>query len=293
MVQSKSTNSRPGQAKQRMTLTVSRPNAERQIATQVKEGENLLARKSTISDYDLQQLRDDAQTWREKTRALLEHAFTSDEFAGEFSQLPSSHVHVNMSTIEKWQSERDDLAEYVRRLKSITHRLQFVEEPPISSTSHPSATHVSAEASKAVFLVHGHNNAVKETVARFLEKLGLHVIILHEQPNKGETVIEKFEANSDVGFAVVLLTPDDVGEIASASDKLNPRARQNVIFELGYFTGKLGRARVCTLYIEGVEIPSDFKGVLYVPYDASDGWRLKLAAELKTAGMKVNLNRAV
>jgi predicted nucleotide-binding protein len=82
--------------------------------------------------------------------------------------------------------------------------------------------------SRIVFLVHGHDDAVTESVARFLEKLDLRPIILHEQPNMGRTIIEKFEAHADVGFAVVLLTPDDLGGSASAG-KLNPRARQNVI----------------------------------------------------------------
>jgi predicted nucleotide-binding protein len=145
--------------------------------------------------------------------------------------------------------------------------------------------------SRNVFLVHGHDDAVTTTVARFLEKLDLHVIILHEQPNMGRTVIEKFEAHADVGFAVVLLTPDDVGGLASTG-QLNPRARQNVILELGYFIGRLGRSRVCALYIEGVEIPSDIHGVLYVPYDTANGWRVKLANEIKAAGITVDLNRA-
>jgi predicted nucleotide-binding protein len=142
-----------------------------------------------------------------------------------------------------------------------------------------------------VFVVHGRDEAVKESVARFLEKLHLHPIILHEQPNKGRTIIEKFEGHSDVGFAVVLLTPDDVGELASSTGEHPPRARQNVILELGYFLGKLGRARVCVLHMHGLEIPSDILGVLYVPYDADNGWRLKLAKELKAAGMPVDLNR--
>lgn len=130
--------------------------------------------------------------------------------------------------------------------------------------------------SRKVFVVHGHDEAVKQSVARFLEKLGLEPIILHEQPNKGQTLIEKFEANSDVGFAVVLLTPDDVGR-GAAEKKLNPRTRQNVILELGYFLGILRRARVCALYKEGVELPSDIHGVIYVPYDGAGGWRLELA----------------
>jgi predicted nucleotide-binding protein len=146
--------------------------------------------------------------------------------------------------------------------------------------------------SRDVFLVHGHDETVKETVARFLEKLDLNPVILHERPNQGKTVIEKFEAHSDVGFAVVLLTPDDVGALASSPEKLNSRARQNVILELGYFIGKLSRARVCALYREGVEIPSDIHGVLYVPYDEGGGWRLKLANEIRAAGISVDMNRA-
>ena len=114
--------------------------------------------------------------------------------------------------------------------------------------------------SRKIFLVHGHDQAVTSIVARFLEKLKLEAVILHEQPNEGQTIIEKFERHADVGFAVVLLTPDDMGGIAPGSN-LQPRARQNVILELGYFIGKLGRPRVCALYVTGVELPSDLHGV--------------------------------
>jgi predicted nucleotide-binding protein len=145
--------------------------------------------------------------------------------------------------------------------------------------------------SRDVFLVHGHDEAVRESVARFLEKLDLHPIILHEQPNRGRTLIEKFEAHADVEFAIVLLTPDDVGGLASGGE-LKTRARQNVILELGYFIGRLGRSRVCALYVEGVEIPSDIHGVVYVPYDTAGGWRLKLAGEIRAAGVSVDLNQA-
>jgi predicted nucleotide-binding protein len=144
--------------------------------------------------------------------------------------------------------------------------------------------------SRNVFLVHGHDEAVTQSVARFLEKLDLQPIILHEQPSMGRTVFEKLEANAKVGFVVVLLTPDDVGGLAPGG-KLERRPRQNVILELGYFIGKLGRSRVCALHVEGVEILSDFHGVVYVPYDAAGGWRLELASEIRAAGLPVDLNR--
>jgi len=142
-----------------------------------------------------------------------------------------------------------------------------------------------------VFIVHGHDEAAKQTVARFIEKLKLTPIILHEQPNEGRTVIEKFEDYTNVGFAVVLLTPDDVGADVAHTKELNPRARQNVIFELGFFVGKLGRGCVCALYKGNVEIPSDYKGVLYVPMEAD--WQLSLAREIKAAGLPVDLNLVV
>jgi len=145
-----------------------------------------------------------------------------------------------------------------------------------------------------VFIVHGRNNAVRDAVARFLETIGVKTVILHEQPNKGRTLIEKFVDHSDVAFAVVLLTGDDRCRLASEDVKQEkPRPRQNVILELGFFLGRIGRDRVCALYEEGTEIPSDYDGVAFVKYDTGGGWRIELARELKAAGIPVNLNDAI
>lgn len=145
--------------------------------------------------------------------------------------------------------------------------------------------------SNKVFIVHGHDGEAREAVARFLEKMGFQAIILHEQANQGRTVIEKVEANSDVGFAVVLLTPDDEG--CAKGGRPEPRARQNVLLELGYFIGRLGRARVCALKRGELEIPSDFAGVVWEKMDTGSGWKLALARELTAAGHDVDLNKAV
>jgi hypothetical protein len=141
---------------------------------------------------------------------------------------------------------------------------------------------------RKVFVVHGHANELREEVAKYLRDLGLDPIILHEQANQGQTIIEKFEKHANVGFAVVLLTPDDIGAPIAHPDQTRKRARQNVILELGYFVGKLGRKGVCPIYVEGVEYPSDFHGVLYVVYDQQGKWKQKLLAELKAAGMSAN-----
>jgi predicted nucleotide-binding protein len=145
---------------------------------------------------------------------------------------------------------------------------------------------------RKVFVVHGHDENLKNAVARFLTRLGLKPIVLHEQPNRGRTIIEKFLDYSDVGFAVVLLTADDVGGSAETKPyKLSFRARQNVVMELGFFLGTLGRTRVAAIYDNGVEMPSDYSGVLFVPHDKRGAWQYELAKEINAAGISVDGNR--
>lgn len=141
---------------------------------------------------------------------------------------------------------------------------------------------------KKVFIVHGHNEVIKQTVARTIEKIGLIPIILAEQPDKGRTVIEKFESEgNDVGFAIVLLTADDKGR-KNYARKMEDRARQNVVFEMGYFMALLRRERVFLLLQEGVEEPSDLKGIVYTPLDKDGFWRYRLVKELQEQGYDVS-----
>lgn len=148
-----------------------------------------------------------------------------------------------------------------------------------------------APLSHKVFIVHGHDDGAREAVARFLERIGLEAIILHEQANQGRTVIEKVEAHGDVGFAVVLLTPDDEG--CKKGETPEPRARQNVLLELGYFIGRLGRGKVCALKRGVLEIPSDFAGVVWEVMDTNGGWKQSLARELEAAGHDIDWNKVM
>lgn len=152
-------------------------------------------------------------------------------------------------------------------------------------------TMLKAPLSRKVFIVHGHDDGAREAVARFLERIGLEAIILHEQANQGRTVIEKVEAHGNVGFAVVLLTPDDEGSIKGG--KSEPRARQNVLLELGYFIGRLGRDKVCALKRGELEIPSDFAGVVWEQMDTNGGWKHSLARELVAAGHVIDWNKVM
>lgn len=131
-----------------------------------------------------------------------------------------------------------------------------------------------------VFLVHGPNEVQRDAVQDWLESQGHRVIVLVQQIGKGRTILEKFtEHASEAAHAVVLLSKDDRGGPAAASpSEFRFRARQNVIFELGFFRGVLGPNRVCVLYEEGVEVPSDYAGVEFVPM--TSGWKSRLLAEL-------------
>jgi predicted nucleotide-binding protein len=176
----------------------------------------------------------------------------------------------------------------VTRLEGLIQRI--AERTVAARESDRSASVAAAPTSRSVFLVHGHNEEVKQAVARLLERLHLQPIILHEQTDMNRTIIEKFEAHADVGFAVILMTGDDRGGLKAASaDLYQPRARQNVVLEMGFFLGRLGRQRVCVLYERGVEMPSDYSGVLFKPLD-SDVWRWELAREIDAAGIPVDFN---
>lgn len=144
-----------------------------------------------------------------------------------------------------------------------------------------------------VFIVHGHDDSVMLAVSECVKSLGLIPVVLHKQAWAGRAIIENLERHSRVGFAIALLTPDDVG--GRSRQELRPRARQNVIFELGYFIGRLGRDRVAVLYKEDtvekdLEWPSDYDGVHFIRMDSGRDWRFDLAKELKNAKIEVNLN---
>ena len=188
-----------------------------------------------------------------------------------------------------------DMAESVRRelaeIESVVNLLGLVSEQGASEAM----TQWKAAGDRRILVVYGRNEEIKEKVARFLMKLGLEPVLLDEQAARGRTLIEKLGGESPVAFAVVLLTADDVGALASQSQShdVRLRARQNVILELGFSLGKLTRRRVCALYEAGVELPSDFHGVEYTSIDAAGAWRAKLARELHEVGLRFDPMKAL
>lgn len=139
-----------------------------------------------------------------------------------------------------------------------------------------------------IFIIHGHDNEMKRDVQLFLKRAGLKDVVLHECPDKGRTIIEKLiDEGSSACYVIALLSPDDKLE----DGKL--RARQNVILEIGYFLGKLGKARVRMLRKGNVEIPSDLQGVLYTDYDTGGSWKIKLIKEMKSGDINLNSNEVL
>ncbi len=195
-------------------------------------------------------------------------------------------VRANTSKIQDTSDEI--LRRYIRPL------LQYLEVRLFERDAAPSNANVSQNMNtKDVFVVHGHDEAPKQTLARFLERLGLEAVILHEQTNRGRTIIEKFEDHAEVQFAIVILSPDDVGRLATEpNDALAFRARQNVVFEMGYFIGRIGRHRVFPLRVGSLDIPSDYAGVAYTAMDSPGAWKASLVRELKEAGFEVDANKA-
>jgi predicted nucleotide-binding protein len=218
--------------------------------------------------------------WKGQVQTFLYNACGKD-IASEFGSFQER------SGISKQLGYLGGLAVKVRLGIDLSENIRETITAASVATSKQKTPRIASE--QKVFIVHGHNNEAKETVARFIQKINLTPLVLHEQANKGLTIIEKFEAFSDVEFAVILLTPDDIGYPVGAQDKQQKRARQNVVLELGYFLGKLGRERVCALYTDDVEIPSDYQGVLYVRLDKDGAWKTKLAQEIVQVGINIKL----
>ena len=245
----------------------------RYLVTHIRFGRMLLERYGTRADDEANEA---YRAWQDRSRELVRFALISDELyeahlRGVYRRMCLRHV---ARASEPWRQLELDL----RDLESVVQRL----EAPASDFARVGGI----EADGKVLVVHGRNQEVREQVARFLMKLDLQPILLDEQAAHGRTLIEKLESQAGLSFAVVILTGDDVGALAVERDDLRPRARQNVIFELGFAVGRLRRERVCALYEQRVELPSDIHGVEYTALDAAGAWRGKLARELHEAGFR-------
>jgi predicted nucleotide-binding protein len=255
----------------------------------------------------LESLRDEVEDIRfleeEKRDATIRHAkMLARKIFGENSKYIEDIKHIRFKPVFLSVGMNDE--QYrpawdrgkARLLNLVNTMIEEVSIFGSEDSGSPIVTMEQAEelVEESIFIVHGRDEELKQAVARAVEMLGLKAIILHEQPNEGRTIIEKFMDYGQVAsFAIVLLSPDDVAYSGDEEEgKARFRARQNVILELGFFTGKLGRSRVLVIHgeAEKFEMPSDYSGVLFVPYDQKGTWRFELVRELKAAGYKADAN---
>jgi predicted nucleotide-binding protein len=208
------------------------------------------------------------QKWDDYNNTMLRTMFTNSDEAVKYQYSTSRAEIVGQESIrERYTREVAAIVDYCKALESLSERLELIPLAPGVDHVRPAPKGAAAGvAGGKVFVVHGHDEAVREAVARFISSLDLTPIILHEQASQGRTIVEKLEHHGDVGYAVVLLTPDDVG--GSSSESLRSRARQNVILELGYFVGRLGRDHVCAMHRGNIE-PSMMAAVGASPWRKS------------------------
>ena len=253
----------------------------------------------------LRQLSDESiefMDWRTNLATTIRHVFDDNsQHLRDFETIYFFPMSYNpMDSVE--EREAEERQAYLRGLnradalcKSMIYDIEKFWDDDVSTTiaSYDKRPSKSASTNK-VFVVHGRDLGARDTVTRFIESLGFEPIVLQEKPDQGRTVIEKFEFYADqASFTIIVATPDDSGGLKQNQDALESRARQNVIFELGYFVGKLGRSNVSLLVKGRVDFPSDYYGVLHTKLDEADGWKMKLMRELKDAGFLIDANRAV
>lgn len=286
------------QPKALLELTISREDAKSKLQARIEKGLELKQRGVDTREA-FESLSNDYSKWDSFNSELLKRIFTTDELTQEYEVGNWGVISISMeepSLAEKITKVYRNVDKKIHRLDSIIERLELI---PLSSTIKNSAIQVD-EATSAqvrtnrVFVVHGRDEIAKTSLEVFLHEIGLEPIVLHRQADEGMTIIEKFEKHSDVEYAFILLTPDEVAYLAAEESKADGerskefRARPNVIFEFGYFVGKLGRSRVCCLYTGNVSLPSDVSGMIYKRYERSiEEVAYSVIKDLKASGYTV------
>lgn len=278
-----------------LELNVSREEAKAKLQERIEKGLTLKSQISSQSEYEL--LSKEYDKWDSFNSELLKRIFTSEELNEEysFSSLSIAISRHEKSVGEKIADRFKNIDTKIHRLDSIIERLELI---PLNSALTITTTNIKTEnpmhKSKKVFVVHGHDERSKTNLEVFLHEIGLEPVVLHRQADEGLTIIEKFEKHGDVGYAFILLTPDEIAYLSSEENKPDGerlkefRARPNVIFEFGYFIGRLGRSKVCCLHTGNVKLPSDVSGVIYKNYQTSiEEVAYSIIKDLKAAGYTV------
>jgi predicted nucleotide-binding protein len=276
-----------------MELAVSREDAKQRLQDRIDKGMELKVKQVNTREA-FEELSNAYNKWDSFNSELLRRVFTTNEAGEEYDFWGVMSIGMYEPSLnEKIANVYKYIDKKIHRLDSIIERLELI--PLAVSASAPEQLQTaSISRGNKVFVVHGHDDAAKTNLEVFLHEIGLEPVVLHRQADQGLTVIEKFEKHSEVGYAFILLTPDEAAYLAAdakkpeSERKVEWRARPNVIFEFGYFIGKLGRSRVCCLYTGNVSLPSDVNGMIYKRYEKSiEEVGYSIIKDLKAAGYGV------
>jgi predicted nucleotide-binding protein len=301
-------------------LVLARHIAEELLATQIEHGHALIERASLVGDLsDYESWKGNRRQWVAATAESVASIFASNAETDEFTQAASTSADGHRWQVE-YASDLDCVRASIDVLRSLHHRIESAPQsddaPPrlpeiglapapvpvagvgfesharngsVSSMPSPSpAAPVAVKRPKQIFLLHGRDEKRMHAVVELLEAAGSHeVTVMHDGPSEDAKLVERFAGATQSGYAIVLLTADDVGTPRLALDEepyFSPRARQGVVFQLGFLVGALTPSRVCVLYEHGVELPATLDGLGYVRLDLAGAWKSRLLAELRGAG---------
>jgi len=274
-------------------LILSKVDFNNALDERIELGEELYIRP-VHTQVDLAKNREDFNSWSDYNSEFLKQAFNKEY--NEYKKSYNDAGSLSIGLIGRTPTPSQELQRFKSRIESKLNNLKKLRaKTDLLKTSFVDNALLKADIVKLdksqVFIVHGHDEAAKSKTARFIEKLGLKPIILHEQASGSKTVIEKIEAYSNVGFGIVIYTPCDIGAKNEEKPNIKNRARQNVVFEHGFLIGKIGRENVCALVKDEIETPNDISGVVYVKMDEDEAWHLKIARELRNSGYEIDMNK--
>jgi predicted nucleotide-binding protein len=282
--------------RERTALIIPKEEFKSRLIEQISQGKQIDI-KSIKTEGQIVDMEKRFDLWNDYNIELLKSAFNfpANEYrnaynsSGQMIGVKDVMRGVNIHHPQyKLKTLNERLEAKITKLESLLAKVNLIHSEIETTNIAVAAQEAAIIANDTVFIIHGHDDSMKKSVQLFLSRAGLKDIVLHEQPDKNRTVIEKLiEEGSSAAYVIALLSPDDTQEDGTV------RARQNVVLEIGYFIGRLGRENVRLLRKGEVVIPSDLQGILYENFDNEGAWRIKLLKEMQAAGLPINLATAI
>lgn len=283
-------------ARVRTALIIPKEEFKSQLIEQISQGKQFGIKDITTEDQ-LVEVEKKFDIWNDYNNELLKSSFNNsiNEYRNKYNSggqmIGVSEVIRGANTNHpqyRFKTLKERVEVKINELEGLLAKVNLIHSEVETTRRAFAVEEAAITANDTVFIIHGHDDAMKRAVQLFISRADLKDIVLHEQPDKNRTVIEKLiEEGNSAAYVIALLSPDDIQEDGSV------RARQNVVLEIGYFIGKLGREKVKILRKGEVVIPSDLQGILYENYDEEGAWRIKLLKEMQAVGLPIDLTTVI